>query len=98
MRPSVELMKRSMLGPRALWRHRISGDRPIALLRIEDTEDRAIVWQMLRAHEYWRSKRLQVDLVILNDRKASYIQDLQDFLEGMVRGSRAAPAPEGAPG
>ena len=98
MRPSVEIMKRSVLGPRALWRHRISGDRPIALLRIEDTEDRAIVWQMLRAHEYWRSKRLQVDLVILNDRKASYIQDLQDFLEGMVRGSRASPAPEGAQG
>ena len=91
MRPPAEVMKRNVRGPRALWRHRISGDWPIVLLRIEDTEDRAIVWQLLRAHEYWRSKRLQVDLVIVNDRKASYIQDLQEFLEGMVRGSRAAP-------
>jgi cyclic beta-1,2-glucan synthetase len=97
LRPPAEVMKRNGLGPRALWRHRISGDRPIVLLRIEDTEGRAIVWQMLRAHEYWRSKRLQVDLVILNERKASYIQDLQEFLEGMVRGSRAAPD-EGAQG
>ena len=61
-------------------------------------EERAIVWQLLRAHEYWRSKRLAVDLVILNERQASYVQDLQRFLEGMVaaaarsagRGSRAA--------
>jgi len=91
MRPAADILKRNTLSAKALWRHGISGDRPIVLLRIEDLEDRAIVWQLLRAHEYWRSKRLPVDLVILNDRKASYIQDLQDFLENMVRGSRAAP-------
>ena len=98
MRPAADILKRNTLSAKALWRHGISGDRPIALLRIEDPEDRAIVWQLLRAHEYWRSKRLPVDLVILNDRKASYIQDLQDFLENMVRGSRAAPAEEAGQG
>lgn len=98
MRPPAELLKRNALGARALWRFSVSGDLPIVLLRIEETEDRAIVWQMLRAHEYWRSKRLPVDLVILNDRKSSYIQDLQDFLDGMVRGSRAAPVEEGGAG
>ena len=98
MRPATDILKRNTLSAKALWRHGISGDRPIAVLRIGDPEDRAIVWQLLRAHEYWRSKRLPVDLVILNDRKASYIQDLQDFLDNMVRGSRAAPVEEAGQG
>ena len=98
MRPAADILKRNALTAKALWRHSISGDLPIALLRIEDPQDRAIVWQLLRAHDYWRSKRLAVDLVILNDRKASYIQDLQDFLDSMVRGSRAAPVGGGGQG
>ena len=98
LRPAADILKRNTLSAKALWRHAISGDRPIVLLRIEDTEDRAILWQLLRAHEYWRSKRLPVDLVILNDRKTSYIQDLQDFLDTMVRGSRAAPVEEAGQG
>ena len=98
MRPAADILKRNTLSAKALWRHGISGDRPIALLRIDDAEDRAIVWQVLRAHEYWRSKRLPVDLVILNERKASYIQDLQDFLDNMVRGSRAVPVEEAGQG
>ena len=32
--------------------------------------------QLLRAHQYWRMKQLAVDLVILNERPASYAQDL----------------------
>ncbi len=97
MRPPAEVLKRNALGARALWRHGISGDRPIVLLRIEDSEDRAVARQALRAHQYWRSKRVPVDLIILNDRKASYIQDLNDLLDSMVRGSRAH-AQEGALG
>ena len=37
--------------------------------------------QLLRAHEYWRMKQLAVDLVILNERASSYVQDLQVALE-----------------
>ena len=48
-----------------------------------------IVRQLLRAHEYWRLKGLAVDLVILNERGASYVQDLQVTLETLVRTSRS---------
>jgi len=95
MRPPAEALRRNALSARALWRYRISGDRPIVLLHVDDVEQRTIVWQLLRAHEYWRSKRLAVDLVIVNERQASYSQDLQQFLEGMVSGSRgSSEAPE----
>src|SRR6185369_10343118 len=59
----------------------------IVLLRIDEIEDIAQVRQLLRAHEYWRMKRLAVDLVILNERAASYVQDLQVAIETAVRSS-----------
>ena len=79
-------------GPQSgLWPHAISGDLPIVLLRIDEIDDMAQVRQLLRAHEYWRMKRLAVDLVILNERAASYVQDLQIAIETAVRSSQARP-------
>jgi cyclic beta-1,2-glucan synthetase len=78
-----------------LWAHGISGDLPIVLVRIDHVEDLEIVRQLLRAHEYWRMKRLAVDLVILNERPSSYAQDLQASLEALVRASQSRPHSEG---
>lgn len=79
-------------GPQSgLWAHAISGDLPIVLLRIDDIEDIARVRQLLRAHEYWRMKRLAVDLVIINEHPSSYIQDLQIAIETAVRSSQSRP-------
>ena len=75
----------------ALWPHAISGDLPIVLLRIDDVEDIAQVRQLLRAHEYWRMKRLGVDLVIVNEHASSYLQDLQIAIETAVRSSQTRP-------
>ena len=72
----------------ALWPLSISGDLPIVLLRISDEHDMDQVRQLLRAHEYWRMKQLAVDLVIINDRAASYVQDLQIAIETAVRSSQ----------
>jgi cyclic beta-1,2-glucan synthetase len=74
-----------------LWPLSISGDLPIVLLRIDDIDDIAQVRQLLRAHEYWRMKGLGVDLVIVNERASSYIQDLQIAIETAVRSSQSRP-------
>ena len=50
-------------------------------LLTDDIEDIAQVRQLLRAHEYWRMKGLSVDLVIVNERASSYVQDLQTAIE-----------------
>lgn len=79
-------------GPQSgLWQHGISGDLPIVLLRIDDIEDIAQLHQLLQAHEYWRMKRLGVDLVVINERAASYVQDLQIAIETAVRSSQSRP-------
>ena len=91
MRPSSEVLKRSTCGPSTLWAHGISGDLPILLVRIDELQDRQIVRQLVRAQEYWRMKRLDVDLVILNERTSSYEQDLQDSLEALAHASEKRP-------
>jgi cyclic beta-1,2-glucan synthetase len=89
LRAAEDLLENNELGPSALWPHGISGDLPIVLVRIDDDSDLEIVKQLLRAHEYWRLKRLAVDLVILNDRPPSYASDLQQALDAAIRTSQA---------
>jgi cyclic beta-1,2-glucan synthetase len=74
-----------------LWSLGISGDLPIVLVRISDIEQLNVAREALQAVEYWRMKRLAVDLVILNDRASSYVQDLQVALETLVRASQSWP-------
>ena len=97
-RPSSDAIRRGGGTPAALWAQGISGDIPIVLVRIDDIEDLAIVGQVLRAHEYWRMKQLAVDLVILNERASSYVQDLQIALETTVRTSQSRVGVDGARG
>ena len=90
-RASSETILRGAGPQSGLWPHSISGDLPIVLLRIDDIQDMAQVRQLLRAHEYWHLKRLAVDLVIVNERAASYVQDLQSAIETAVRSSQSRP-------
>lgn len=75
-------------GPQSgLWPLGISGDLPILLLRLDDSDDLEQLRQILRAHQYWRTKGLEVDLAVVNERASSYIQDLQVAIETAVRSS-----------
>jgi cyclic beta-1,2-glucan synthetase len=87
LRPSSDVLRRGNGGQAVLWAHGISGDLPIVLVRIDDTDDLGMVRQLLRAFEYWRLKKLSVDIVFLNERESSYVQDLQIALETLARGA-----------
>jgi cyclic beta-1,2-glucan synthetase len=91
LRPGSADIARGLRKVSALWQLGISGDRPIVLVRITELEHLDIVRQLLSAHEYWRLKQLAVDLVILNERATSYVQDLQIALDGLVRMNQSMP-------
>jgi cyclic beta-1,2-glucan synthetase len=91
LRPSSDTILRGAGAQSGLWHLGISGDLPILLLRIADTEHLDIARQLLQAHEYWRMKQFAVDLVILNERASSYVQDLQIALEALVRANQSRP-------
>ncbi|CAN5921101.1 hypothetical protein BH11GEM2_BH11GEM2_14870 [soil metagenome] len=68
----------------ALWAHGISGDWPIVLASIRAEVGLPSVRQLLKAHNYWRTKGVKADLIILNAKDPSYIQELQDQITAMV--------------
>jgi cyclic beta-1,2-glucan synthetase len=79
-------------GPQSgLWSLGISGDLPIMLVRVADVHALEVVRQALEAVEYWRIKGLAADLVILNEQGASYVQELQQALEALVRANQSRP-------
>ncbi len=94
LRPSSDTIRRGAGSQPGLWPLSISGDLPILLLRIADIEHLDLARQLLQAHEYWQMKQLAVDLVILNERASSYVQDLQTALETLVRTSQSS-SPDG---
>ena len=72
---------RQAIGPQSgLWGLGLSGDLPIMVLRIDTESDLPIVREALRMQDYFRHHGVQADLVILNDRASSYVQDLQNAL------------------
>ncbi len=80
--PSVLLSnQRSQSG---LWAYGISGDLPIVLLKIGDRSYLDLARQLLRAHAYWRMMGLKADLVIWNEDRSGYRQQLQDEIMGLI--------------
>ncbi len=75
-----------------LWRLSISGDRPILLIRCHSQDELGFIQQCLRAQEYLRIKGLVVDVVILNELRHSYVQDLQQAIERTARAFASQPA------
>ena len=64
---SRESVVRNRLGQPGLWPHAISGDLPIALVRIGADGNLEMAREVLRAHAYWRRCGLVADLVLLHD-------------------------------
>ena len=91
LRVSSDEISRGRGGQPGLWSLGISGDLPIVLVRVSDVDQLGVAREALQAIEYWRMKRLAVDLVILNDRAVSYVQDLHVALETLVRASQSRP-------
>jgi cyclic beta-1,2-glucan synthetase len=100
LRHPSEIIRSGRGGQPDLWSLGISGDLPIVLVRITETEQLGLVREALQAFEYWRMKGLSADLVLLNERASSYVQDLQIALETMVRASQSRPqiGEQGLPG
>lgn len=81
LRADSETQRAGLASQRALWPLAISGDYPIFALRINDDVDMDIVKEALIAYDYLRSRGVIFDLVIVNERAASYAQDMQHALE-----------------
>ncbi|AGA64013.1 LOW QUALITY PROTEIN: Cyclic beta-1,2-glucan synthase [Liberibacter crescens BT-1] len=82
-RVSLDVMKSSLKPQSILWPLSISGDFPIFTLRVNDDLDIEIVRESLLAHEYLCSVGVISDLVIINERKAFYAEEIQTIINSV---------------
>ncbi|MBL9167565.1 MAG: hypothetical protein JNN07_07470 [Verrucomicrobiales bacterium] len=83
-RASPAVLLNNRRGQNGLWSYGISGDAPIVLLRVGDSEKIEIVRQLIQAHSFWRMKGLTVDLVIVNEDTSIYRQSLQEQITSLI--------------
>lgn len=84
LRAGPATLAANRMGQPGLWPFSISGDYPILLVRMDKTEDLALVQQALQAHAYWRNRHLKIDLVILNEQGTTYGQELRGQLHRVL--------------
>lgn len=84
LRAETSILSQNRRGQSGLWSHAVSGDVPIVLLQIGDPANIELVHQLVQAHAYWRLKGLTVDLVIWNEDRAGYRQQLHEQILGLI--------------
>jgi cyclic beta-1,2-glucan synthetase len=94
LRADPAVVARNRRGQSGLWGYSVSGDLPIVLLQIGDAAHIELARQLVQAHAYWRLKGLAVDLVIWNEDRAGYRQQLQDQINGLVAAGVETNAPD----
>jgi cyclic beta-1,2-glucan synthetase len=85
LRAEPATLAANRLGQSELWPFAISGDYPILLVTIKDRDQADLLYEVLRAHAYWRKRQVKIDLVILNERETGYSDELQGYLQRLVR-------------
>jgi cyclic beta-1,2-glucan synthetase len=84
LRAPRDVVAANTLGQSGLWRHGISGDLPILLVRIHKDDDVGLVRQVLQAQEYWRLKGLVADVVIVNENPSGYLDEMHGRLTELL--------------
>ncbi|MFI5384493.1 MAG: GH36-type glycosyl hydrolase domain-containing protein [Fimbriimonadales bacterium] len=84
LRAPADRLARNTLGQSRLWAYGISGDLPMVVVTIDEAQHIDLVQEVLAAHNFWRSRGLVCDLVILNEEAASYEQPLEIELQRLV--------------
>ncbi|MBD8922673.1 hypothetical protein EGR52_04525 [bacterium] len=73
-----------------LWKYGISGDLPIILVKIKDSNDAHVVKEVLKAYEFFRTKNLETELIVLDEEKHSYENYVREDVENIIQNSQIA--------
>jgi cyclic beta-1,2-glucan synthetase len=91
LRATPQILAANSLGQSALWAHGISGDYPLLLVCVKEGDDLSLLQLLLRAHAYWRNRKIRVDLVVLNQQASDYNQELADQIRRLLISSDSEP-------
>ena len=84
----LEKLPKRVYSQSELWKFGISGDLPILLIKIKDVNDMHVIKDALKAMEFFRSKNIKIDLVILNEERNSYEHFIKFEIEDEIQNSQ----------
>ncbi|WP_445664689.1 GH36-type glycosyl hydrolase domain-containing protein [Fodinibius sp. AD559] len=89
-RAESEVLLRNRRQQSGLWSYGISGDNPIIVFRIRQSDQLKSLKKLLKGHLFWKHRGLQTDLVIINDHPPSYADELQEGIQQAVEASHSS--------
>ena len=95
LRAAPAVLNSNLRGQPGLWRFGISGDMPIVLARIAESEELPLARHLLDAHAFLRQKGLDFDLVFLDEEPAGYLDALYKELMDLLRNNELVDKPGG---
>ncbi len=87
---SMEKNKERIYKQEELWKYGISGDLPIILVKIRDVNDIYVIKEVLKAYEFFRTKNIQTEIVILDEEKHSYENYVKEEIESSILSEQIA--------
>lgn len=70
-----------------LWAYGISGDFPLIIFLINETNQLKQVKLLLKAHSFWRKRGIESELLIINEHAPGYIEEMQDAIQVAIESS-----------
>ena len=71
-----------------MWKYGISGDNPIILVKIQNINDIYCIKEILKAYEFFRTKNVEVEIVILDEERYSYENYVREEIETSILNSQ----------
>ena len=68
----------------SLWKYGISGDNPILMVKIKNIEDKYVIEEIISAFEYYRAKKILIDLIILNEESNVYEKYVKESIDTII--------------
>ena len=67
-----DILTKNSMNQTNLWKYGITGDYPIILVEVHESESLNLVKEVLKAYEYYKSRAIFVDIVVINREKDEY--------------------------
>ena len=77
----MDFLRKNALSQTGLWKFGVSGDRPIITVEISDISDISFIKEILKTFEYYKSKSIFVDIVIINSEQGEYKELVKKQIE-----------------
>ncbi len=67
-----------------LWKYGISGDLPIILVEMKNANDAECLKAVLKAYEYFRTKNVETEIVVVDEEKYSYENYVREEIDTTI--------------